>query len=204
MKGEIEHRILETAERAFAEHGFRAVGVDALAHACGISKVTLYRYVRSKDALIAAVLRSRCEAIRTALHAAQEAAPPGMARLRSLFRALDLNGRGDRLLLNALFELADDSEVQEIGTDHYEAVRLIVHQVLGELAPPAILDQLSRQIVNLLRGATVSSLLDRPGVATQDAWECAVQLVQYARLPVSHHLRSHAGRSDDAYTADLT
>ena len=45
-------RILGTARDLFHKHGYRGVGVDAIAEAAGTNKMTLYRHFGSKDDLI--------------------------------------------------------------------------------------------------------------------------------------------------------
>jgi len=52
-------RILRAAEELFYSKGIRAVGVDAIADAAGVTKKTLYDRFGSKDNLIAAYLRRR-------------------------------------------------------------------------------------------------------------------------------------------------
>jgi AcrR family transcriptional regulator len=49
-------QLLETAARLFYEHGYRAIGVDAIVAESGIGKMTLYRHFSSKDELIVAYL----------------------------------------------------------------------------------------------------------------------------------------------------
>lgn len=56
-------RLLETADRLFYEHGFRAVGIDRVIAEAGVAKMTLYAHFRSKDDLILAVLKHRDEAV---------------------------------------------------------------------------------------------------------------------------------------------
>lgn len=46
-----ERQMLEVAERAFAEHGFHAASVDAIAERAGISKPMVYAYFESKEGL---------------------------------------------------------------------------------------------------------------------------------------------------------
>lgn len=46
-----EQQMLEVAERAFAERGFHAASVDAIAEAAGISKPMVYAYFGSKEGL---------------------------------------------------------------------------------------------------------------------------------------------------------
>ena len=44
-------RLLEQAERLFLEHGFKAVTMEAVAAAAGISKMTIYNHFHSKENL---------------------------------------------------------------------------------------------------------------------------------------------------------
>jgi len=46
-------RILAAAERAFAQHGFHATTMQDVANEAGMSPGNLYRYFRSKDAIVA-------------------------------------------------------------------------------------------------------------------------------------------------------
>lgn len=50
-------RILGTARDLFHRHGYRGVGVDAIAEAAGTNKMTLYRHFGSKDDLIVECLQ---------------------------------------------------------------------------------------------------------------------------------------------------
>src|SRR5262245_1696034 len=54
-------RIVTVARDLFYRHGFRAVGVDAIAEAAGTNKMTLYRHFPSKDELLAECLRRFAE-----------------------------------------------------------------------------------------------------------------------------------------------
>lgn len=51
-------RVLETAARYFLEAGFERTSVEAIAQASGISKVTIYRYFPTKEALFNAAITS--------------------------------------------------------------------------------------------------------------------------------------------------
>jgi AcrR family transcriptional regulator len=59
--------VLAAADRLFYAQGLRAVGVDAVAAAAGVTKRTLYYHFPSKEALIAAYLEGRDDAIRLAI-----------------------------------------------------------------------------------------------------------------------------------------
>ena len=52
-----KEQLFQTAARLFYQHGYRAIGVDTIAAASGIGKMTLYRHFPSKDDLIVAFLR---------------------------------------------------------------------------------------------------------------------------------------------------
>ena len=52
---------MEAARDLFRKHGFRGVGVDAIAEAAGTNKMTLYRHFGSKDDLIAAYATTDAE-----------------------------------------------------------------------------------------------------------------------------------------------
>ncbi len=58
-------RIIETARDLFRKHGFRGVGVDAIAEAADTNKMTLYRHFGSKDDLIVACLRKVAQEVQT-------------------------------------------------------------------------------------------------------------------------------------------
>lgn len=53
--------MIEAAAKLFAERGFDATSMDALAAAAGVTKPTLYRYFDNKEALFAAALQSLLE-----------------------------------------------------------------------------------------------------------------------------------------------
>jgi TetR/AcrR family transcriptional regulator, mexJK operon transcriptional repressor len=55
--------IMAAAQRLFAEHGFTATSMDAVARLAGASKLTAYRHFGSKDELFAAAISARCEAM---------------------------------------------------------------------------------------------------------------------------------------------
>lgn len=77
--------MLQVAERAFAERGFHAASVDAIAEGAGISKPMVYAYFGSKEGLY----RGCMEQARTRLFdAVGEAADPGAAPDERLWRGI--------------------------------------------------------------------------------------------------------------------
>ena len=45
------NRLMEVSEDLFSKYGYKAVSMDEIADATGISKMTIYRYFSSKDEL---------------------------------------------------------------------------------------------------------------------------------------------------------
>lgn len=54
-------RILAAAEALFAEHGFDAVSMSAIAEAASVSKANVFHHFNTKQALYQAVLRQACD-----------------------------------------------------------------------------------------------------------------------------------------------
>src|SRR5437899_3045055 len=61
--------ILDTALDLFAEHGFHATSVRALAAAVGVRESALYHYFPSKEAVLAAVIADQAVARMTEVEA---------------------------------------------------------------------------------------------------------------------------------------
>ncbi len=55
-------RILAAAEKLFAEQGFAAVSMNAIAESAGVSKANVFHHFTSKNALYLAVLHNACRA----------------------------------------------------------------------------------------------------------------------------------------------
>src|SRR5215467_7468358 len=55
--------ILRGAKAVFLKHGFECTSMDVVALRAGVSKMTVYRHFRSKEALFAGVITDLCERI---------------------------------------------------------------------------------------------------------------------------------------------
>src|SRR5512143_118352 len=90
-KAETKDRILDAAERLFAEHGFDATSLRMITAEAGVNLAAVNYHFRSKDALIEAVF-SRCirplnrERLRL-LAAVEEASGGAPPRLEDVIRA---------------------------------------------------------------------------------------------------------------------
>lgn len=79
-------RVIEAAVKQFLEHGFVRASVDAIAKASGVSKVTIYSYFPTKEALFEAAVASCTEEVFASI-------PPGALDPRDPKTALALIGK---------------------------------------------------------------------------------------------------------------
>ena len=85
---EFRERLVDAAERLFAEHGLEAVTMRQLAAELGVSPMTPYRYFADKDAILAAVRARAFNRHAEALELAFEArAPTPLERANAVGRA---------------------------------------------------------------------------------------------------------------------
>ncbi len=61
----LQEKILATASELFYSQGIRATGVDAISKTVNTTKMSLYKYFRSKETLVLVFLRKRDDDFRT-------------------------------------------------------------------------------------------------------------------------------------------
>jgi AcrR family transcriptional regulator len=153
-------RIVASAIELFRQHGFKGIGVDAIAEAAGSNKMTLYRHFGSKDDLVCECLRQVSGASEQIWERLEHAYPddPG-EQLQGWVEEAAVQCASDDLrgcdLANAAVELKE--------TDH-PAHRVIMDakkahlQHLAELCRRAGVqqhEQLANALVLLVEGARV-------------------------------------------------
>src|ERR1700752_5149753 len=180
-KPTMKERILQTADRLFYLDGIRAVGVDTIAAAIGISKRTLYNHFPSKDALISAYLERRFDHARPTGKSAAEQILGTFDWLERRFSSKDFRGCP---FVNAVAELGPkDRAAKKIAVAVKESRRLCFRARLEELgvAQP---DALATQLQLLVDGSIALDLVrDDPGMA-RAAKEAARALLANAGVEV--------------------
>ena len=78
--------IVRAAAAAFGEVGYRTATLDAIAERAGLSKVTLYRYVSSKEELLSLVVERTIATFRQGLRDIVEQRRPAEETLRRIVR----------------------------------------------------------------------------------------------------------------------
>jgi AcrR family transcriptional regulator len=179
-------RILHAAARLFYRRGIRAVNVDTVAAEAGLTKVTLYRHLRSKDELVAACLHmldDRFFSWFTREVAARSDDPT--QRLLAVFDVLDHWFRRESFrgcaFINTTVELADPAHpAHRAVLAHKTRTRDYFHELAQAAGLPEP-SELSDQWMLLSEGAIVTALVEDDRDAAKRARRAAATLLAAAR-----------------------
>ena len=181
-------RILEAAYARFYREGFARVGVDALAEAAGVTKRTLYYHFSSKDELLAAVLDLQHElALERIRGWAEDGEGDPAAIVARLFGSLadwmaqpGWQGSG---FSRAAMELAalPGHPARAAARNHKAAVEAWLVETLGRAGLKAP-RPLARQVMLLLEGCQVMTLVDGDPAYAEAAAAAAQALLREARI----------------------
>src|SRR5215468_3830476 len=84
-------RILDSAERLFADHGFEGASIRAIVEGASVNLAAVHYHFRSKEALLEAVLTRRISVVNEArlerLQQAEDAAAPASPSVEEILRA---------------------------------------------------------------------------------------------------------------------
>lgn len=122
-------RIFDTARELFYREGIRAVGVDEIVTKAGVTKPSLYRSYKSKDELVAAVLREVEAGFWDRFEAAEILYPDDpKAQMVAYFQGLADRSGGDDYrgcnLSNAVVEYPDRQHAgRQVAQAHKQALR---------------------------------------------------------------------------------
>jgi len=184
-------RILDTASKLFYQKGIRATGVDSIAAASGMTKMTLYACYGSKEELVRVYLARRDQRWREWFKDAVERhAHQGPRRPLAIFDALgerfaDPEFRGCAFI-NAMAELDDREHPGYIAAAQHKArVQDYVRTLLEESGYRES-GALARRFMVLIDGAMVTASREhRPEVA-RHAKEMATSLLSGWPRRTSH------------------
>jgi len=189
-------RILQTAGRLFYRDGYRAVGVDTIVAESGATKMSLYRYFPSKDALIAAYL----DESNTGFWAWFEQAlgspdDKPRDRLVALFRALEELATAPACrgcpFLNAVVDFpGPDHPGHRAALAHKQALRARLRQ-LAQAAGAGQPQCLADHLLLLADGALMAARLFGPDNPAQGVAASAAMLIDA-------HIAPTAGQSSYA------
>jgi AcrR family transcriptional regulator len=190
QRGEARSAILEVADRLFYQHGIRGVAIDFVAKEAGVTKRTLYYHFSTKRELVKAYLETRDQ--KTRQWVGQEAQRFGPNPINQILGIFDILGawfaapdyRGCPFL-NAISEMTDDPLlVADAVRLHKDAVAGWFSEKLKE-AKARNVGMLTGQLMLLVDGALVRSLVYRDGKITPQAKATAEVLLRQAGLAAS-------------------
>ncbi|MEK1865999.1 MAG: TetR/AcrR family transcriptional regulator [Ensifer adhaerens] len=178
--------IVAAAEKLFYAEGIRAVSVDAVAEAAGVTKRTLYYHFDSKDELIAAYLEGRDQPNLKLFRKWFDAGDGDIAdKIEAIFVNLVRAARHPKWkgcgFLRTSAELANmpGHPAIRIGAAHKKKFEAWIAETFTEagVAEPAVL---AKQILLLLDGSFAVVLLHRDPSYMEVAGKAAATLVRVA------------------------
>jgi AcrR family transcriptional regulator len=177
----MQERILAATDRLFYQQGIRAVGVDAVAAAIGISKRTLYNYYPSKDDLIAAYLSRRFQPLPSSDQPPVEQILANFDRLERAFSNRRFRGCP---FVNAVAELKQPGHAaNEIAVafknERWAWFRALLVRL--EVADP---DGLAMQLMLLVDGAIVTAVVRGDPAMARVARSAAITLLRAAGVAI--------------------
>jgi AcrR family transcriptional regulator len=158
-------RVLAAASGLFYEGGIRAVGVDAIAEAADVSKVSLYNNFGSKDRLVAGYLRARDERWRGWFEGYMDGLS-GLSPKERLLAVFDAYGewmerespRGCAFI-NAFAEIPDPGHpAREVIREQKDWMRDYLARLAAEAGAEEP-EELADRLFLLLEGATVANAM---------------------------------------------
>ena len=170
-------RLLDAAERLFAESGLEGISLRSVAAAAGVNSAAVHYHFGSRQALVEAVLLRRVEAIqerrRELLAALPETDGPGA--LRGIVEALALpwaevaldGGRAGRAYVKLLARLQADGHrfVGDVVMSHfgdtYREIGERAARALPELPRPVVYRRLAIVVQSALHNLAVGNRADR-------------------------------------------
>ncbi|MGR4864160.1 TetR/AcrR family transcriptional regulator [Caulobacter sp. LARHSG274] len=171
-------RIFETARELFYREGIRAVGVDEIVTKAGVTKPSLYRSFKSKDELVAAVLREVEAGFWDRFEAAEAAFPDDpKAQMIGYFEGLAARSGGADYrgcaLSNAMVEYPDrDHAGRAVSQAHKQQLRARLRakaQAMGAADPAALGDALMLLIEGVFTSSQIFDDDDKPALAVVGA-----------------------------------
>jgi len=175
-------RVVDAADELFYARGFRAVGMDDVRNAAGVSLKRLYSVFPSKDTLVLAVLRKRHAMWTEGLTAAIEPIKEPRDRLLAVYDYLaewfaedSFRGCG---FINAFGELGPTSP--EVASYAREHKRSFQEQLVALVADAGADPSLAPQLAILAEGAQTTAAIEGSPEAAGHARRAAETLIEAA------------------------
>ena len=179
-----EQRVLGAADRLFNAHGIRAVGMDQIRDASGVSLKRLYRLFPAKEQLVEEVLQRRDEEFLSRLVDAAAQAPGPREAILGFFDILhdwfaEPGYRGCPFL-NAFAEMSSTSPaIGDAARRQKHRLERYLEDLVGEVGGPP---ELPGQLLVLANGAMATSAVLGSADPALNAKSAAAALLDAAGL----------------------
>ena len=189
MAKTLQEKILIAASELFYSQGIRATGVDAIAKAANTTKMSLYKYFPSKDALVLAFLRKRDEDFRTWFVAEVDAkAAEPKDKLLAVFDVIgewmDIPEFRGCAFINASAEFPlEGNPVHQVSAEFYDKFRNYIAGLAAQCGTKSP-ENLALQLSLLVEGAIVSEQMKRHSGAAEQGKQAAMMLIKGSLLKV--------------------
>ena len=162
MASNLRECLVDAALGLFYKYGYRATGIEKILTVSGVSKMTLYKYFKSKDELILATLRRQDERIRNWLmrEVEQRGSSPH-ERILAIFDALSewisKPGFHGCPFMNVTAEYSEPGDpIHAFAAEHKRILTNYIYDLVKETGAPDP-KGLAQQIMLLVDGAIVSA-----------------------------------------------
>jgi AcrR family transcriptional regulator len=166
---------LDHAVALITEEGVGALSVNEVARRMGIRGPSLYKYFPSRHAVYDALFRRGLLSQQAAVHAAVEAAPPGVARIRAggtavVRWAVENPALAQLMHWRPVPGFEPSAETFELSTRDMLRVREVFAEAvrLGQLVPAAESEDAGRLYTVVMSGLISQQLANQPGVAFEE------------------------------------
>jgi TetR/AcrR family transcriptional regulator len=194
---EQREQILAAAAALFALRGYTATTMNGVAAACGVSKPTLYHYVRDKHDLLAQIARGhvqRLEALVSEVDAAGLAPEARLRELISRFMAAYAGARNEHRVLTEDVRFLEPAARSEVLDGQRRVVDAFA-STIGGLRPDLEADALAKPLAMLVFGMMnwTFTWWRSDGAVDSSALAAMVQQLLTGGLPAVQAARGSAG-----------
>lgn len=187
-------QILEAARGVFAQHGYHAANVSAVAAAAGVSQGTVYHYFDSKEELLMAVYEEWEKTnLDREIDAALAAAPTFAGKLAALARSAAKRIEGSGQLLNAQIEFWSHIPRHEAIRERFRILFTDLGEELAQLIRAGTEagefrrvdpDRLARLLIAVYDGLIVQWLADPASVNWETSADTLTEVVLHGLVQV--------------------
>ena len=129
--------VVQTAARAFAQHGYHNTSLDDIAKALDVTKPTIYYYVTNKEQLLYQCFVAGLEPIRAGLRAAKIAKEPGRDRLNAVLRQYAQAVASD---FGWCMVIAEHQDLSATMSEHIRTLKVEIDQGIRRLLREGVKD----------------------------------------------------------------